>query len=78
MSQIIKKASEELFVLGALRLLDNQATTSQINAKLNQMGYKADARKALRRLKKSNVVESFRADKFSLELTWKFVEKEQK
>jgi len=74
-----KEASEDLCVLGIIKLLGGIATTSKIKQKAKEFGYsKINVRKILRRLERQSILKKDRPLEDTLEIRWEFVSKEKR
>jgi len=73
----MRKAIEEFYVLGILKILGGMATGSKIKSKMKEEGFeKVNVRAALRRLRKEGVLKSDRPDESKLDLRWEILKKE--
>jgi len=69
---------EDICIIGVIKLLGGMATSSRIKAKSEEIGYKLNVRKVLRRLKRQGILKTDRPDSDNLELRYEYVKQEKK
>ena len=73
----MRKRTEELCVLGILKILGGMATTSSIKQRMKKEGIdKVNVRAALRRLKRNGILKTDRPDDSKLQLRWEILREE--